>query len=149
MKRNEEQKGITLVALIITIIVLLILAVVAIRAVQGDGIIGHAKNARDNFNQAYIEENGIIQNHVDFIAEQIGDNNENGISIILRDYVSGTSTGDIKVTLGKEKTWTYNNISILEDKIDSILSISRINEDESYHKGEFSWLAYGERYLVF
>lgn len=43
----KKQNGITLVALIITVIILLILAVVAIRAVQGDGIIAYAKNARD------------------------------------------------------------------------------------------------------
>lgn len=56
MKVNKTQKGITLVALIITIIVLLILAVVAIRAVTGDGIIAHAKNASSKYNQAQIEE---------------------------------------------------------------------------------------------
>ena len=44
-RKSKTQKGITLVALIITIIVLLILAIVTIRAVQGDGIIQHAKNA--------------------------------------------------------------------------------------------------------
>ena len=46
VKKLTTQKGITLVALIITIIVLLILAIVTIRAVQGDGIIKHAKNAK-------------------------------------------------------------------------------------------------------
>ena len=42
---TSKNSGITLIALIITIIVLLILAVVTIRAVQGDEIIQHAKNA--------------------------------------------------------------------------------------------------------
>lgn len=53
---TSNNKGITLVALIITIIVLLILAVVAIRAVQGDGIISHAKNAQTGYEKAQAEE---------------------------------------------------------------------------------------------
>ena len=52
----KTNKGITLVALIITIIVLLILAVVAIQAVKGDGILAHAKNARDKWEEAQRNE---------------------------------------------------------------------------------------------
>lgn len=78
MKRTKSQKAITLVALIITIIVLLILAVVAIRAVQGDGIIAHAKNARDNYNQAQIEENGVLKGYEDYITGQLGGSNGGG-----------------------------------------------------------------------
>ena len=48
MNKNINR-GITLVALIITIIVLLILAVVTIREITGDGIIAHAKNAREQW----------------------------------------------------------------------------------------------------
>lgn len=58
------QKGITLVALIITIIVLLILAVVAISAVSNDGIIDHAKNARDDYQAAQVEENKTLTNYL-------------------------------------------------------------------------------------
>lgn len=65
MKRNKTQKGITLVALIITIIILLILAVVAIRAVQGDGIIAHAKNARDEYEKAKEKEEKRLQGYID------------------------------------------------------------------------------------
>lgn len=72
MKRNKTQKGITLVALIITIIVLLILAVVAIRAVQGDGIIAHAKNARDQYEQKTAEENALLSNLTGYITGQLG-----------------------------------------------------------------------------
>ena len=46
MTKTKEQKAITLIALIITIVVLLILAIVTIRAVQGDGIITHANDAK-------------------------------------------------------------------------------------------------------
>lgn len=56
MKRINTQKGITLIALIISIIVLLILAVISINAVQGDGIISHAKNARNEYEIATEKE---------------------------------------------------------------------------------------------
>ena len=55
-KKLNTNKGITLIALIITIIVLLILAIVAICAVTGDGILAHAKNARDKWKEATKEE---------------------------------------------------------------------------------------------
>lgn len=74
MKRNKTQKGITLVALIITIIVLLILSVVAIRAVQGDGIIAHAKNAREQYEQKAAEENSLLSNLAGYITGQLGEN---------------------------------------------------------------------------
>ena len=61
MIKSKSQKGITLIALIITIIVLLILAVVAIGAVQNDGIIKHAKNAREEYGQAQINENTTLE----------------------------------------------------------------------------------------
>ena len=57
------QKGITLVALIITIIVLLILAVVAIAAVNGDGIINHAKNAKVEYTNAQTNEADVLTNN--------------------------------------------------------------------------------------
>ena len=63
MKRIKTAKGITLVALIITIIVLLILAVVAIQAVVGDGIIGHAKDAADQYQTQADEENATLQGY--------------------------------------------------------------------------------------
>ena len=53
---TSHNSGITLVALIITIIVLLILAVVAIRAVQGDGILQYAKDAKSKTTVAQEKE---------------------------------------------------------------------------------------------
>ena len=61
--QTSQNKGITLIALIITIIVLLILAVVAIRAVQGDGIISHAKNAQTRYEQEQAKELGILSSY--------------------------------------------------------------------------------------
>lgn len=115
MKKSKTQKGITLVALIITIIVLLILAVVAIRAVQGDGIIAHAKNARDSYNQAQIEENGTIQNYVDYITGQIGPNSDNVA------YTVGQ-----KVMVGTEKFYVMADSDATQDKV-TLLSFENID----------------------
>ena len=67
--KRKGEKGITLVALIITIIVLLILAVVAIRAIEGDGIIKYAKNARDNYEKAQENELILLQGYIDTIEQ--------------------------------------------------------------------------------
>ncbi len=66
----KTNKGITLVALIITIIVLLILAVVAIRAVTGDGILAHAKNARDKWEEAQRNEEIALDQLTDSLKGQ-------------------------------------------------------------------------------
>ena len=62
------QKGITLVALIITIVVLLILAMVAIGSVNNTGIIDYAKNAANDYNAKKTEEEGILTDTVDLLA---------------------------------------------------------------------------------
>ena len=73
-EKTKRNKGITLIALILTIIVLLILAVVAISAVTGNGIIAHAKNARDLYGTKSEEENSLLQNYL----EQLNKENANG-----------------------------------------------------------------------
>ena len=71
MMKEKSNKGITLVALIITIIVLLILAAVAIAAIKGDGIISHAKNARDLYVTKSEEENALLQNYLKQLNKEI------------------------------------------------------------------------------
>ena len=95
LKKGKMDKGITLIALIITIIVLLILAVVAIRAVQGDGIIEHAKNARDEYGKAQVKEQTTLENYLGRIEENLTE----GLQVTLAD---GT-----KVTLTKENFGEY------------------------------------------
>ena len=56
-KRNENTRGITLIALVITVIVLLILAGVTIGSLTGDnGILTRAKEAKEKTEQAQKEE---------------------------------------------------------------------------------------------
>ena len=71
MKKLKMNKGITLIALILTIIVLIILAVVAINVVTGDGIIAHAKNARDTYERKSQEENELLKKYEEQIKESM------------------------------------------------------------------------------
>ena len=59
--KNQKENGITLIALIVTIVIMLILAGISIKlAIDDNGVIGNAKEAKDQYEQAQIdEENGI------------------------------------------------------------------------------------------
>ena len=65
MKRNEREKGITLLALVITVIVLLILAGITIGTITGDnGIIRNAQNAKEDTeiaNEKEVVEKATVQ----------------------------------------------------------------------------------------
>ena len=56
MKRNRQEKGITLIALIITIIILIILTAVTLNNVIGTDLIGFAGSAAGNYIDAEKEE---------------------------------------------------------------------------------------------
>ena len=73
MNRNENIKGITLIALIITIIVLLILAGVSIAMLTGNnGILMQAKLAKENTALAKQDEENKLANNNEYINEQLG-----------------------------------------------------------------------------
>ena len=56
LRKNSNNKGITLIALVVTIIVIIILAGVTIAALSSSGIIGRAKEASNKTEQASAEE---------------------------------------------------------------------------------------------
>lgn len=56
-----QEKGITLVALIITVVLLLIIAGVTINEIVGEGIIGKANEAKDNYESAQEGGKGIVE----------------------------------------------------------------------------------------
>ena len=99
---TSNNKGITLVALIITIIVLLILAVVAIRAVQGDGIISHAKNARDEYEKAQTNEQTTLEGHLGKIESNIP--NKSGPQVIIGGEKVKLTEANVAQYLGKKVT---------------------------------------------
>ena len=81
MKNNQNESGITLIALIITIIVLVILAAVSISAVYNSNIVNYAVNGATNYASEATRENeildqtaSIIQNAVDRISNITGGN---------------------------------------------------------------------------
>ena len=101
MRKTKEQKGITLIALIITIIVLLILAVVAIGAVQNDGIINYAKNARQEYGAAQVKENDILQGYLSNIQVHTGNSSTDSDTISF--------TINLCETLFSEENVRYKN----------------------------------------
>lgn len=84
MKNTKTQNGITLIALIITIIILLILAIVTINAVQGDGIVQYAQNAKVDYDDASEDEQLALQNYLDIIDSN--NLNENFEKITVDNY---------------------------------------------------------------
>ena len=101
-QKLKEHKGITLIALIITIIVLLILAVVAIRAIQGDGIISHAKNARDEYEKAQTNEQTTLEGHLGKIESNIP--NKSGPQVIIGGEKVTLTEANVAQYLGKKVT---------------------------------------------
>ena len=75
-KKQEKQKGITLVALVITVVVMLILAGVAIAAVvDGDGLFSKTRQAAESYENATREEGDTIQSMINQIDEYLGNKN--------------------------------------------------------------------------
>ena len=95
---------------------LLILAVVAIGAVQNDGIIEYAKNARDQYRLAQDEESSILGNYLSMLNKNNGNGaggNENGteaMSYHIGDIV--TVAGEMFYVL-KDCPETQNNVVLL------------------------------------
>ena len=83
-KRIQENKGITLIALVVTIVVLIILATVSINAVLGqNGIIGKAKQAKEMYSNSIAKDNEEMDRLLNEMAQ----------------YNEGSSSDDGKVTL--------------------------------------------------
>jgi competence protein ComGC len=71
LTHTKMEKGITLVALIITIVILLILAVVSINAIQNDGILEYAENAKFSYAQSQANEQILLDSYISKIEENM------------------------------------------------------------------------------
>lgn len=96
---KNNNKGITLVALIVTIIVLLILASITLATLSGDhGIITHAENAKNKTEQSEQKENQIINdilgyvNSINGVTPPIGDNTVPGGTTCTHSWNTGVVT---------------------------------------------------------
>lgn len=75
LKKLNEKRGITLIALVVTIVVLLILAGVSISLVlDNNGIIGKSKEARNKYAQSRKNEQEDLDNTSEWIDEQVTGN---------------------------------------------------------------------------
>lgn len=75
MKRTNNEKGITLVALVITVVVLLIIAGVAVTTINNTEIIGKTNSAADMFNKAQANESTNLIGYEDLVDEYDGESN--------------------------------------------------------------------------
>ena len=110
-EKTKTNKGITLIALILTIIVLLILAVVTISAVTGNGIIAHAKNARDLYGAKSEEENALLQNYLEQLNKETKGNggSSDGNKKIDGITVKGSLNAIISTTANTPLTDDFGN----------------------------------------
>ena len=139
MSKSKTQKGITLIALIITIIVLLILAVVAIGAVQNDGIINYAKNARDEYEKAQANENEILDSYLVYLNEDLEGEENTGE---IKELAEEASIGDfVEYDSGTTYTgkWVISNI----DEDGYVYLISATSVESLYLEGRASYASYG------
>ena len=102
-KVKEENKGITLIALIITIIVLLILAGITLSMVLGpNGIIERAKEAKEQTEGAALNEQ-LMLNEVDrYLEEQLG-NKEPEDKTALKIVVNSGTDGIVVLPIDASK----------------------------------------------
>ena len=85
--KNEQERGITLIALIVTIVIMLILAGISIKlAIDDNGVIGNAKEAKDQYEHAQTDEEEDI----------------NGISSEMKKYIDANKIVKVEgVTIPK------------------------------------------------
>ena len=104
-KKKQENKGITLIALVVTIVVLIILATVSINAVLGqNGIIGKAKQAKESYEKSVKAEDTAMQKLLNEMAQY---------------DTSGSGGGSTKpvagTTVTKPGTWTSTEVTPIAD----------------------------------
>ena len=129
-KQIDNEKGITLVALVITIIILLILAGISISALTNTGIFQKAKDAKQKSDDAALDQNTKLdeyENELDkYLPKQGGEklvDKVNGGTIKVGDYISyapdGASTENILQELATYSgSEDENTTSTLTQEID-------------------------------
>ena len=95
MRKTKTERAITLVALIITIVVLLVLATVAINSVVNDGIISHAGNATNKYNESVANEQNMLGEYLNYL------NPSNGGGSGLGDATVGTKVTSLSTINGQ------------------------------------------------
>ena len=96
-KRIQENKGITLIALVVTIMVLIILATVSINAVLGqNGIIKKAKQAKESYEKSVKAEDIAMQELANEMAQYNGGSSSDDGKVTLPDGWNGAKVNPVK-----------------------------------------------------
>ena len=96
-KRIQENKGITLIALVVTIVVLIILATVSINAVLGqNGIIGKAKQAKEMYSNSIAKDNEEMDRLLNEMAQYNGGSSSDDGKVTLPDGWNGDKVNPVK-----------------------------------------------------
>ena len=113
VKPNQQERGITLIALIITIIVLVILAAVTLNSIFGSNIIGLATNGAINYAEEQQKELGMLNDVSDLLGDITGDTDRPMSPSITLSGTKGNNdiyTSNVMVTIsinkGLEQTGT-------------------------------------------
>lgn len=131
-KKNLQEKGITLIALVVTIIILLILAGVTLNiALSDNGLFSKAKTAADEYNQKSIEEKLQI-----LYAERQLENYENGTNekIDVTELLE-EKTGEGKITEKDIKEFNDQLKQYGYEEVKTISSdeeIAKIGKDDAH-----------------
>ena len=105
-KRIQENKGITLIALVVTIVVLIILATVSINEVLGqNGIIGKAKQAKESYEKSVKAEDTAMQELLNEMAQ----------------YNEGEPTGNIDPETG----WNLDKVNKVKSEDNVIVPVPK------------------------
>ena len=118
-KKIENEKGITLVALVITIIILLILAGISISALTNTGIFQKAKDAKQKSDNAALDQNIKLdeyENEIDKYLEK-----QDGVKLAdkvkVGEYVNYISNGSNKYEVAKENSGATETQTISKDDL--------------------------------
>ena len=107
-KKRQENKGITLIALVVTIVVLIILATVSINAVLGqNGIIKKAKQAKEMYSNSIAKDNEEMDTLLNEMAQYDTDNSGSGGGTTKPAEGITATVGGKTVTITKDNVATY------------------------------------------
>ena len=132
INKIQEEKGITLIALVITIIVLIILAGISIRLLLGEnGIITKAKKGKGDYEESAVREK-VEMALVDYNSDKVMNGEEGEVEEALNKLLDNNTfddieieenigiIGDYEITLGKEKG------EVIIDSIDKVIGTLRL-----------------------
>ena len=116
MKRFKSKNGITLIALIITIIILLILAMVTINILINQGIIGHAQNAVETYDEKQVKED-IALAYDEYKMQKFGANAKSLYDFFKDKYGADhvTDNGDGSITVSVTSNGKTCTVKLKED----------------------------------